>query len=351
MISGSLAPAQNPSPSPKAAGYSSQEPDGAVVWQALSSEPLQPIQPPEWKQNPPSEETYRAWIKQQCIRLATAADRARDFYLKYPNDAYAAAAKEREWQALTLLSKASPEAQIAQRIDDIEKGLLNNSSLSAQQRYGIRAAQVQRKAHSREEYEKGIRDLLREFPDDTRSYQLLLSAQRGVTNEHAREVAQEVLGSNAPDEIKAEAKSILNMMDSIGKPLNLQYTALDGRKIDLQKMKGKVVLIDFWATWCAPCVADMPAVKEIYDKLHLKGFEILGVNFDQEKPVVEQFLKEKQLTWPQYYDGKGWRNKFGQEFGIDTLPRMWLVDKKGVLRDLDGRKDLESKVENLLAEP
>jgi thiol-disulfide isomerase/thioredoxin len=136
----------------------------------------------------------------------------------------------------------------------------------------------------------------------------------------------------------------------IGKPLDIKFTALDGREVDLSKMAGKVVLVDFWATWCGPCVASLPDVKAAYDKLHAKGFEIVGISFDSDKPKLEHFVSDQNMAWPQFFDGQGWQNKFGQQFGIDSIPTQWLVDKKGNLRDLDGREDLETKVEKLLAE-
>ena len=136
----------------------------------------------------------------------------------------------------------------------------------------------------------------------------------------------------------------------VGKPLALKFGAVDGRAVDLEKLRGKVVLIDFWATWCGPCVQEVPHVKAVYEKLHPKGFEIVGISFDQKKTALQNFVLKEKMTWPQYFDGKGWSNQFGVRFGIESIPTMWLVDKKGVLRHLDGRKELESKVEKLLAE-
>ena len=91
-------------------------------------------------------------------------------------------------------------------------------------------------------------------------------------------------------------------------------------------------------------------MKKVYDEYHSKGFEIVGISFDKQKAMLENFLKEHEIAWPQYFDGEGWGNKFGMQFNITAIPAMWLVDKKGILRDLNARPDLEQKVKELLAE-
>jgi thiol-disulfide isomerase/thioredoxin len=135
---------------------------------------------------------------------------------------------------------------------------------------------------------------------------------------------------------------------NLGKPLPVKFTAVDGREVDLSAMKGKVVLLDFWATWCGPCVAEIPHVKEAYDKYHEKGLEVVGISFDKDKAALEKYTKDHAMPWPQYFDGKEWQNKFGEQFDIKAIPQLWLIGKDGNLADINGSKDLAEKVQKLL---
>ncbi len=134
-------------------------------------------------------------------------------------------------------------------------------------------------------------------------------------------------------------------------PLDLKFTALDGTPVDLAALKGKVVLIDFWATWCPPCRGEVPNVVAAYHKYHDQGFEIIGISLDQDKDALLAFTKENGMTWPQYFDGNGWQNAISSRFGINSIPAMWLIDKQGNLVTKDGREDLAGQVEKLLQQP
>lgn len=137
---------------------------------------------------------------------------------------------------------------------------------------------------------------------------------------------------------------------AVGKPLDITFTAIDGRTVDLNQMKGKVVLIDFWATWCPGCVAEIPHVKEIYDKFHSQGLEVIGISFDTDEKAMNKFTRQHDLPWPQYFEGQGQTNRFSVEYGLDQIPTLWLLDKKGTLRETEAADGLQNKVEKLLLE-
>jgi thiol-disulfide isomerase/thioredoxin len=200
--------------------------------------------------------------------------------------------------------------------------------------------------------EKAARALLKDFPGEAQIYEMLAQAANYAEGKKARELAEEVLAKSSSESAKMRAQGLLKKLDQLGKPLALKFTAVDGREVDMAKMNGKVILVDFWATWCGPCIAEIPNVVKAYEKLHPKGFEIVGISFDREdaKEKLVNFVKEKNMPWPQFFDGQFWKNKYGQEFGINSIPAMWLVDKKGNLVDLNARGKLEEKVEKLLAE-
>jgi thiol-disulfide isomerase/thioredoxin len=135
----------------------------------------------------------------------------------------------------------------------------------------------------------------------------------------------------------------------LGQPVDIKFTSVDGKSVDVSEMQGKVVLIDFWATWCGPCVAEIPNVKAVYEKLHGKGFEIVGISFDNDRAKLHAFTTAQKMPWEQYCDEKGWKNDFGVKYGIHSIPTMWLVGKDGKLADTDARDNLQGKVEKLLA--
>ncbi len=179
---------------------------------------------------------------------------------------------------------------------------------------------------------------------------LLVRAAQELPKEQSRAVLNEIQTGNFPTTTKSMAAGLQTRLEALGQPFEMKFTALDGRQVDVQAMKGKVVLIDFWATWCGPCVAELPNVLAVYERLHDRGFEIVSISFDSDRAKLEKFITDRKMPWPQYFDGKGWNNEFGRKWGVRAIPMMMLVDKKGIFRSYT-RQELAGDVEKLLAEP
>lgn len=200
------------------------------------------------------------------------------------------------------------------------------------------------------ELAEGLKGIIRNHPTQEEPYQqlLMMAADAGLDE---GEVAREIdANPKAPDGAREAARATLGRERLLASPLDLRFTALDGRAVDLTTLRGKVVLLDFWATWCGPCIAELPNVLEVYRKYHAQGFEIVGISFDEDRQALEQFVARRQMPWPQFFDGKGWGNQYGRMFGIRGIPAMWLLDETGRVVDRAARgESLGSKVERLLA--
>jgi thiol-disulfide isomerase/thioredoxin len=210
-----------------------------------------------------------------------------------------------------------------------------------------------------DKFENSAWGLVKDYPNEVIGYELVMNVIEDREffgdRDKARATAQELIQGTAPDQFKVWAKGFIYRLDTLGKPVAMQFTAVDGRKVDLAKMTGKVVLVDFWATRCGPCVAELPRVKAMFDKYQQQGFEVIGISCDTDKARLQRYVKEKGINWPQYFHGKQQsENRFTQAFGINGIPHMFLVDRKGCLR-LDNvrardKDNLEEKIVKLLAE-
>ncbi len=333
---------------------------GDVAWEELKKAFIPPPQPQEWRKSPPSKEQLADFEKKNGVLAGVAADKAKIFYMTYPTHPRATEARGLEMRLLTVaIELGSTNRQT--ELDALLEKRLSDPAVPEDEKFRVRAQRVVKlleeespdRAASLAKAEKAIRDLQQEFPKKDENYDLLLMLANGLLDQEnvlrARQITEEV-AKKAPTETKEQAESQLRKLGRLGKPFELSITDLNGTKVNVKDYAGKVVLIDFWATWCGPCVAALPELKETFIEYHPKGFEVVGISLDKEKETLEKFLAAEKMAWPQYFDGTGWENGIVRKYEIEGIPTMWLIDKKGNLRNLNGRVALRSKVEKLLAE-
>jgi glutathione peroxidase-family protein len=203
---------------------------------------------------------------------------------------------------------------------------------------------------------KAAADFYEKYPghaltEDLKNVELQVLAED--SSPQADELLREMAGGSdrkVASVAKATLKRKAKLAEFREKPIDLKFTALDGKHFDLADLRGKVVLVSFWASWCGPAMTEMPNVVSTYERLHPAGFEIVGITLDASKLDLEGVLERERITWPQYFEAGG-TNKFTRMFGVDSIPTAWLIDKKGLLRETGLRGPaLGAAVEKLLAE-
>jgi thiol-disulfide isomerase/thioredoxin len=118
---------------------------------------------------------------------------------------------------------------------------------------------------------------------------------------------------------------------NVGDKPTLKFKSADNKPIDLSQLKGKLVIVDFWATWCGPCMGEAPHMVSINQKYAPKGLQLIGISLDQDKSKMLEVAKSSGFVWPQYFDGLVWKNHLAQEWGVDSIPRTFLIGPDGTI--------------------
>jgi thiol-disulfide isomerase/thioredoxin len=185
-------------------------------------------------------------------------------------------------------------------------------------------------------------DVLAADPDDTESAKLAGSLARAAEQIEipgqappaiaAYETFAPILGKSSLPAIQKVAASMAGTARRLGlpgKPMELAGTRLDGTAFDAASVAGKVVLVDFWATWCGPCLQEIPNILAQYEKYHAQGFEVLAISLDESREDLDAFRAGRTLPWPILFSGKGWDDPLARSYGISGIPQLILVGRDG----------------------
>ncbi len=338
--------------------FAQENGEAETAWENLQKAMLPTSPPADWRGRIPTRKEMDAFRIKQAETAGKAADLAAEFAKKFPVHPKTAQARRHCHELLSFAVQRGLINRVKQ-LETVETEILKKESLTQEQRFEIRRNAVERGAILNQqkgatvmlnEYEAGVRELQKEFPNTPEIYQMLYAVAVRSSGKKAALLAREIVTHANVDVLKLNAQKILTKAEQIGKPVSIKFTAVDGRKVDLAKMKGKVVLIDFWATWCAPCIAELPATKAAYEKYHERGFEIIGISLDQDKSALTAMTEHKKLPWPQHFEDEQKENRFAKRYSIESIPTLWLIDKDGNVSDMNARVELLEKVEKLLKE-
>ncbi len=349
--------AADPSPTAPAANGSeaAQERDAEEAWQQVEAAQKQPTTKPTTKEEALSQ--AQTWLAAQ----RTVCDA---FAKNFPKDS-------RRWQAKMIslraglqegriVGKAPAFADERVKLDEIIKAAdapLPVKAEAAFMRALTYAGEFKTKPESYIAFHEAAADFAAKYAAHPLSIQIQELDLRSLVEDPTPQGAELVKKYlTAPDSrVAALAKKIKAKRDLMAelksKPLELKFTSTSSQDVDLALFRGKVVLLNFWASTSGPSLAEMPNLVATYQKLHPKGFEIIGISLDQDKAKMQEAMKASGMEWAQYFDGGGWKNKISNGFLIDAVPANWLIDKKGQLRVTGlGGPALEAAVQKLLAE-
>lgn len=285
------------------------------------------------------------------------ANRSRDFYTRFPDDKRALSARLNEIEALDRILQRGRDKAVEQRLANALVEALRVSADKPDYRVQFRSYQLGLKylqaGTTRTDAQLAIaRQLISEFPSVGTGYYMLMHAVERMSDqaEGRRLIEEYIAAPTTPDEMKKMLEGKLQLAAKKGHPVELKFTAMDGRAVDLAQLHGHPVLLVFWATNCPPCVAEIPVLKAAHAKWHKKGLEIVGVNLDADRAKAEALIAKEQMPWPQYWTEGGFKHATAVSFGVTAIPCVFLIDREGRFtgRDLHREGNLTRSIDRIM---
>lgn len=211
-----------------------------------------------------------------------------------------------------------------------------------------------------------ITEYIKSRPPEPSQIDMVMTVANTLANTNSEKFAAQLIKNSLQHFQQSDdpqIKQTLPMLEGInrrlqlpGNKIELSGKLLDGSELDWQSYRGKVVLVDFWATWCGPCRAEVPNILKMYEAYHDKGFEVLGISLDNTADDAESYIEQEDIPWPTLFSDKqserGWRHPMAVRYGITGIPQAILVNREGKVVHMTARGPiLERELRKLLGEP
>lgn len=186
------------------------------------------------------------------------------------------------------------------------------------------------------------------FPEDRRAARLLAEAASLCDNhpEQKKPLIEQALSLSKEESLSQRLRDDMKRLDQLGNVVTLSFQSIDGKNIDLANYRGQVVALVFWAADSAPCLLWMKDFSTYVS--NVEGLKVIGISLDKDRADLDAALNALKINWPVAFDGKGWQNSIARQFGINSIPTLWLIDRQGRLQALNARDNYQFTINALL---
>jgi len=209
-----------------------------------------------------------------------------------------------------------------------------------------------RETEQRELVVTAARNFAQRFPSDKRAPRLLVEAATICTPvpETMRDLLNRAQALTSEPALLARISDDFRRLELLGQPLELTIPVMGGAEIDLKTLRGRVIALVFWSAESPHSVLWMQQFCNQLRKIPSSDTVFIGISLDENKEALKEMMKSLDIKWPTYFSDGGWNSEFVRSLGINAIPTLWLVDKRGVLRSLNARENFETKLRQLQRE-